>query len=75
MKARDLETEKAKVLEIIQTLDVDTLHEIVRLYVNPTGKQETVEEYNSALNEAEERVKRGQFVTLEEFKKEMAKWK
>lgn len=75
MKAKDFKEEKTQALDRIKDLSVDTLQEIVRLYVKPTGKEETIDEYNKALDEAEARVKNGQFVTHEDFKKEMAKWK
>lgn len=75
MKGRDIETERAKALEVIKNItDADTLHEIAVLYGegNSTAR-EPIAEYNKALNEAENRVNEGQFVTLSEFKKEMAK--
>ncbi|UPT67794.1 MAG: hypothetical protein M0D57_03765 [Sphingobacteriales bacterium JAD_PAG50586_3] len=78
MKARNIEIERAKALEVVKNItDADTLHEIIVLYDenNASSERISIEEYNKALDEAENRVNEGQFVTLDEFKKEMAKWK
>jgi hypothetical protein len=78
MKARNIEVERAKALEVVKNItNADTLHEIIVLYDenNPSAEKLSLEEYNKALDEAETRVNEGAFVTLDEFKKEMAKWK
>lgn len=78
MKARNIEVERAKALEVVKNItNADTLHEIIVLYDenNASAERLSIEEYNKALDEAETRVNEGEFVTLDEFKKEMAKWK
>lgn len=77
MKARNIEIERAKALEVIKNItDAETLHEIAVLYGNllPTKKRTTIEEYNKDLEEAEKEIVEGKVAAHEDVVKYFAKW-
>jgi hypothetical protein len=57
------ETQKKSLLEMIKSF----------IRINDLGEI-TIEQYNKELNDAMERISRGEFTTLEELEKEMEAW-
>ncbi len=54
-----------------------SLLEMMKSFLNPDGEsslQVTLEQYNQELDEAMERISRGEFTTLDELEKEMQSW-
>jgi hypothetical protein len=48
----------------------EALLALIKSFIRP----QTIEEYNRELEEANERIERGEFITAEELKKEMQTW-
>ena len=55
----------------------ETLLEMIKSFVKPgnsSTERVSVEQYNKELDEAMERIEKGEFVTMEELLKEMKTW-
>ena len=54
-----------------------SLLEMIKTFLNPeshVSKRASLEQYNKDLDEAMERISKGEFTTLEELEKEMQRW-
>jgi hypothetical protein len=61
----------------LNELQKKTLLEMIKTFLKPGNEpmeRVTIEQYNKELDEAMERINKGEFTTLEELEKEMRSW-
>jgi hypothetical protein len=76
-KTMDINAEKARLIKELPQLEDLTLLRAIKAILHYGLKNEgriSIEQYNRELDEAEAEIDRGEFITHEDFKKQMKAW-
>jgi hypothetical protein len=76
-KTMDINAEKARLIKELQQVEDLSLLRAIKAILHYGLKNEgriSIEQYNRELDEAEAEIDRGEFITHEDFKKQMKAW-
>lgn len=77
MAISTVDKELLKYFTRLDELQKKSLLEMIKTFLKPNddpAKKTTIEQYNKELDEAMERISKGEFTTLEDLEKEMKSW-
>jgi hypothetical protein len=77
MAASTIDKELIRYFTLLDKKQKETLLAMIKSFLKPGNndtERDSIEQYNKELDEANERIEKGEFVTMEELLKEMQTW-